>query len=78
MMVIVIVMMLRMIRMMMMVRMRMGGVRRTTTIFDARATKEEGAQILNKTILHAKDVKHIFNKEEIVVPFLRGCHYTID
>ena len=37
--------------MMMMVRMRMGGMRRTTTIFDARATKEEGAQILNKTIL---------------------------
>ena len=34
--------MMRMIRMMM--RMR-----RTTTIFDARATKEEGAQILNKT-----------------------------
>ena len=42
--------------------MRMGGMRRTTTIFDARATKEEGAQILNKTILHAKDVKHIFQQ----------------
>ena len=49
MMVMVIVTMVRMIRMMMMVRMRMGGMRRTTTIFDARATKEEGAQILNKT-----------------------------
>ena len=44
-MVIVMMLMMRMIRMM----MRMGGMRRTTTIFDARATKEEGAQILNKT-----------------------------
>ena len=33
-----------MIKMMMMVRMRMGGMRSTTKFFDARATKEEGAQ----------------------------------